>query len=89
MQYTFYVPQNPFALISAEGKAYFNDNLEDIFEKSEKDGFGGGKTINAFAGITSIYNHGNEPSLHIAWLFNFSGKPWLYSMLKALPTQGR
>jgi predicted alpha-1,2-mannosidase len=77
MQYTFYVPQNPAALISIQGKDYFNKNLDDIFEKSEKDGFGGGKTINAFAGITSIYNHGNEPSLHISWLFNFSGKPWL------------
>jgi predicted alpha-1,2-mannosidase len=77
MQYTFYVPQNPDALISTLGKDYFNKYLEDIFEKSEKDGFGGGKTINAFAGITSIYNHGNEPSLHISWLFNFSGKPWL------------
>jgi len=77
MQYTFYVPQNPDALISIQGKGYFNRNLNEIFEKSEKDGFGGGKTINAFAGITSIYNHGNEPSLHISWLFNFSGKPWL------------
>ncbi len=77
MQYTFYVPQNPNGLISTLGKEYFNNNLNDIFEKSEKDGFGGGKTINAFAGITSIYNHGNEPSLHISWLFNFSGKPWL------------
>jgi predicted alpha-1,2-mannosidase len=77
MQYTFYVPQNPKALISTLGKEYFNNNLNNIFEKSEKDGFGGGKTINAFAGITSIYNHGNEPSLHISWLFNFSGKPWL------------
>lgn len=77
MQYTFYVPQNPAALIAKQGKNYFNDNLNDIFEKSEKDDFGGGKTINAFAGITSIYNHGNEPSLHISWLFNFSGKPWL------------
>ncbi|HEY8783975.1 MAG TPA: GH92 family glycosyl hydrolase [Mucilaginibacter sp.] len=77
MQYTFYVPQNPEALIAIQGKDYFNNNLDDIFQKSEKDGFGGGKTINAFAGITSIYNHGNEPSLHISWLFNFSGKPWL------------
>jgi predicted alpha-1,2-mannosidase len=77
MQYTFYVPQNPEALISTLGKDYFNKNLDEIFDKSEKDGFGGGKTINAFAGITSIYNHGNEPSLHISWLFNFSGKPWL------------
>jgi predicted alpha-1,2-mannosidase len=77
MQYTFFVPHNPEALIELQGKDYFNNNLDDIFDKSEKDGFGGGKTIDAFAGITSIYNHGNEPSLHISWLFNFSGKPWL------------
>lgn len=77
MQYTFYVPQNPAALISTLGNSYFNSNLDEIFSKSEPDGFGGGKTINAFAGIKSIYNHGNEPSLHISWLFNFSGEPWL------------
>lgn len=77
MQYTFYVPQNPAALIEAIGKDEFNNKLDSIFLSSEKDGFGGGKEINAFAGIKSIYNHGNEPSLHISWLFNFSGKPWL------------
>lgn len=77
IQYTFFVPQNPAALIAAQGKDYFNRNLEHIFEESAKEDFGGGKTIDAFAGIKSIYNHGNEPSLHISWLFNFSGKPWL------------
>jgi predicted alpha-1,2-mannosidase len=77
MQYTFYVPQNPKALIDTLGKDHFNTSLDKIFAQSQRDGFGGGKTINAFAGITSIYNHGNEPSLHISWLFNFSGKPWL------------
>ena len=77
MQYTFYVPQNPAALILAMGKDEFNNKLDSIFSASEKDDFGGGKEINAFAGIKSIYNHGNEPSLHISWLFNFSGKPWL------------
>ncbi|HVW98363.1 MAG TPA: GH92 family glycosyl hydrolase [Mucilaginibacter sp.] len=77
MQYTFYVPQNPAALISTLGRNYFNSHLNNIFEISEKEDFGGGKTINAFAGIKSIYNHGNEPSLHISWLFNFSGAPWL------------
>lgn len=77
MQYTFYVPQNPAALISTLGKDYFNKDLNHIFEISEKEDFGGGKTINAFSGIKSIYNHGNEPSLHISWLFNFSGAPWL------------
>lgn len=77
VQYTLFVPQNPAALISLQGKDYFNSHLNDIFEKSKDQGFGGGKTIDAFAGVSSIYNHGNEPCLHISWLFNFSGSPWL------------
>ncbi|QQL51477.1 GH92 family glycosyl hydrolase [Mucilaginibacter ginkgonis] len=77
VQYTFYVPQNPKGLIDAIGKDNFNKRLDSIFTVSEKQGFGGGKTIDAFAGINSIYNHGNQPNLHISWLFNFSGKPWL------------
>ena len=39
--------------------------------------FGGGTTVDAFAGISGVYNHGNQPNLHISWLFNFSGRPWL------------
>lgn len=77
IQYTYFVPQNPAALIKATGKDSFNLHLENIFEVSEKSDFGGGKTINAFAGISSVYNQGNQPNLHISWLFNFSGKPWL------------
>jgi len=77
VQYTFYVPQNPAGLVAAIGKDNFNKRLDSIFTVSEKLAFGGGKTINAFAGINSIYNHGNQPNLHISWLFNFSGKPWL------------
>lgn len=77
VQYTFYVPHNPAGLIDAIGKENFNNRLDSIFTVSEKLGFGGGKTIDAFAGIKSIYNHGNQPNLHTSWLFNFSGKPWL------------
>ncbi len=77
IQYTFYVPQNPAGLINKIGKADFNKRLNTIFETSQKNAFGGGKKIDAFAGIKSVYNHGNQPDLHISWLFNFSGKPWL------------
>jgi len=77
VQYTFYVPHNPAGLIDAIGKENFNNRLDSIFSVSEKSAFGGGKTIDAFAGINSIYNHGNQPNLHTSWLFNFSGKPWL------------
>ncbi|PPK86038.1 putative alpha-1,2-mannosidase [Neolewinella xylanilytica] len=77
MQYTFYVPHNPAGLVAALGRETFNDRLDSIFTASAKTDFGGGKEIDAFAGIKAIYNHGNQPCLHISWLFNFSGKPWL------------
>lgn len=74
-QYTFYVPQDPKALIDSIGKDKFNNRLDSIFTLSQANEFGAGKIINAFAGVSAIYNHGNEPNLHISWLFNYSGKP--------------
>ncbi|HTL54101.1 MAG TPA: GH92 family glycosyl hydrolase, partial [Candidatus Limnocylindrales bacterium] len=76
-QYTFYVPHDPASLISELGPEKFNQRLEDIFARAEKARFGGGETVDAFAGLEAVYNHGNQPSLHIAWLFNYGGKPWL------------
>lgn len=76
-QYTFYVPHNPKGLVNKIGKEKFNDRLNSLFETAQKTGFGGGKKIDAFAGLQNVYNHGNQPSLHISWLFNFSGAPWL------------
>lgn len=76
-QYTFYVPHDPLALIKKVGKNKFNHRLDSIFKIAQSAIFGGGKTIDAFAGLQSLYNHGNQPCLHIPWLFNYSGKPWL------------
>lgn len=75
-QYTFYVPHDPKALVKLIGKEKFNSRLDSILTISEKTAFGG-EGIDAFAGVKTLYNHGNQPSLHISWLFNFSGKPWL------------
>jgi predicted alpha-1,2-mannosidase len=77
IQYTFYVPHEPEKLIERVGQDTFNNRLDSIFILSQNDTFGGGKTVNAFAGVHALYNHGNQPNLHIAWLFNFSGKPYL------------
>lgn len=76
-QYTFYVPHDPKGLVKKIGSDKFNERLNSLFELAQKTGFGGGKTIDAFAGLQNVYNHGNQPSLHISWLFNFSGAPWL------------
>ncbi len=76
-QYTFYVPHDVAGLIHKLGRDNFNQRLETIFEQAEKAKFGGGEAVDAFAGLEREYNHGNQPSLHIAWLFNYSGRPWL------------
>lgn len=75
-QYTFYVPHDAAGLIGRMGRATFLERLEDVFRQAEKTGFGGGTTVDAFAGVENVYNHGNQPSLHIAWLFNYGGQPW-------------
>jgi len=77
IQYTFYVPHEPEKLISKVGQDVFNNRLDSIFVLSQNDTFGGGKTVNAFAGVHALYNHGNQPNLHISWMFNYSGKPYL------------
>jgi predicted alpha-1,2-mannosidase len=74
-QYTFYVPHQPEKLVDKMGQNQFNTRLDSLFIQSRQTGFGGGKEINAFAGVKTIYNHGNQPSLHIPWMFNFSGNP--------------
>jgi predicted alpha-1,2-mannosidase len=74
-QYTFYVPQDPEGIVAKMGKDEFNNRLDSIFIISQKDLFGGGTEIAAFAGIRKPYNHGNQPCLHTSFLFNHSGKP--------------
>ncbi|HTL08748.1 MAG TPA: GH92 family glycosyl hydrolase [Chitinophagaceae bacterium] len=77
LQYTYFVPHQPEALIQKIGRDRFNHRLDSSFVLAEKALFGGGADIDAFAGIAGIYNHGNQPNLHVSWLFNFSGRPSL------------
>lgn len=77
VQYTFYVPHHIDELVGLLGEETFNNRLDSIFLLSQKNIFGGGTQVDAFAGLTAVYNHGNQPNLHISHLFNFSGKPYL------------
>lgn len=77
VQYTYYVPHAIDELVKMVGKDKFNKRLNEIFETAQKNIFSGGKEVDAFSGLRFVYNHGNQPSLHIAWLFNRSGCPWL------------
>lgn len=77
VQYTYYVPHDIERLIERVGRDEFADRLDSTFIISRESVFGGGKTIDAFAGLHTCYNHGNQPNLHISALFNFAGRPWL------------
>ncbi len=76
-QYTWYVPHDPAGIIKLVGLDLFNERLETMFTEARKSVFGGGEEIDSFSGLEKLYNHGNQPCLHNAWLFNYSGKPWL------------
>lgn len=77
VQYTYYVPHHIEQLIEMVGQDEFNNRLDSTFVISQANVFGGGTTVDAFSGLHTYYNHGNQPNLHISGLFNFSGKPWL------------
>ena len=74
-QYTFYVPHDAPSLVAKVGATEFNNRLDSIFAQAQKLIFGGGTEVGAFAGLKTLYNQGNQPCLHISWLFNESGKP--------------
>ena len=69
------------------GKEKFTSQLEQLFtESSEIKGENASADI---SGLIGQYAHGNEPSHHIAYLFNRAGKPWRtqYWVRKILDTQ--
>ena len=76
-QYTFYVPQDVDGLVSKVGRERFTERLDSIFTVSRGMIFSGGTEVGAFAGLQTLYNHGNQPCLHISWLFNDAGRPSL------------
>jgi len=76
-QYTFYAPHDVERLVSKVGRDVFNARLDSIFTVSQQLIFSGGNEVGAFAGLQTLYNHGNQPCLHISWLFNESGRPSL------------
>jgi len=72
-QYTFFVPQDVKELVSMIGEEEFNQRLNDGFEVSQKENFNA--TGDRMA--AHFINHGNQPNMQAAYLFNYSGKPWL------------
>ena len=72
-QYSFFNPHDVQDILNLMGKDEFNNRLNDGFEKSSKYSFNAEGDLYDRVPI----NHGNQPNMQAAWLFNYSGKPWL------------
>ena len=73
-QYSFYTPHDMLGLISLHrGKPALEILLDSLFETSEATS---GRDQADITGLIGQYAHGNEPSHHIAYLYNYVNKPW-------------
>ena len=73
-QYSFYAPQDYDGLIKLYGgKDKLEAKLHELFTTDTKTT---GKELPDVSGLIGQYAHGNEPSHHIAYLFNYVGQPW-------------
>ena len=72
-QYNFFVPQDVNTHIDMMGgKEEYANMLNQLFSNSSSLT---GRTQVDITGLIGQYAHGNEPSHHMAYLFNFVGKP--------------
>ncbi len=72
-QYLWYVPQDVNAFIELMGgDKKFTQKLDTFFTLVAKPGDVNGNA----SGFIGQYAHGNEPSHHIVYLYDYTGEPW-------------
>jgi len=75
--YSLYVPHDPAALIGMMGgKKRFVQHLDSLFTMELPDRFFAETEDITRDGIIGNYVHGNEPSHHVAYLYNWTDQPW-------------
>ncbi|MDB4048565.1 GH92 family glycosyl hydrolase, partial [Polaribacter sp.] len=73
-QYSFYVPQDISGFIRLlGGKQHLENQLDNLFSAEDKTS--GSHQVD-ITGLIGQYAHGNEPSHHMAYLYNFVNKPY-------------
>ncbi len=73
-QYSFFVPHDVSGLMKLHGgKLSFGRKLDALFTA---DSNLIGRDQPDITGLIGQYAHGNEPSHHIAYLYNYAGEPW-------------
>lgn len=78
-QFTYFVPHDLSGLVELMGRDTFNTRLQHGFLESAEHHFNSehlGSNSLAGMGILPV-NHGNQPNMQAAYLFNHGGKPWL------------
>ncbi|WP_372800644.1 GH92 family glycosyl hydrolase, partial [Lutibacter sp.] len=87
-QHSWFVLHDVDNLIKLHGgENKFTDKLEQLFTESSEIT---GENISAdITGLIGQYAHGNEPSHHIAYMYNYANKPWKtqYWVREILKTQ--
>ncbi len=74
-QHSWFVPHNVDDFINLHGgNATFTKRLEQLFTESSE--ITGNNVSADISGLIGQYAHGNEPSHHIAYMFNHAGQPW-------------
>ncbi len=74
-EYSWYVPQDTAALIEAlGGDDKFMRKIDAVFDtKVDPKAFA---HVEDISGLIGYYAQGNEPSQHIAYLYDYAGAPW-------------
>ncbi|MBJ2126019.1 GH92 family glycosyl hydrolase [Flavobacterium sp. IB48] len=74
-QHSWFVPHNVDNFIKLHGgNDTFTKRLEQLFTESSE--ITGNNVSADISGLIGQYAHGNEPSHHIAYMFNHAGQPW-------------
>jgi len=74
--YSLFIPHNPQALVGLHGKEKFERYLDSLFTMELPDKYFENTEDISRDGIIGNYVHGNEPSHHVVYLYNYIGKPW-------------
>lgn len=73
-QYTWLVPHDVHGLVKLFGsEANFTTKLDSLFIV---DGTLGDNASPDISGLIGQYAHGNEPSHHVLYMYNYVGQPW-------------
>ncbi len=75
--YSLYVPQDITGLIGKMGgNERFCEHIDSLFNMYLPDKYFAETEDVTREGLMGCYVHGNEPSHHVAYMYNWAGKPW-------------